>query len=277
MELYSYLLIVLVSVIFFIIVYKKFSKSSLSFENYIVDRNNISSFNSVSTLTSSVLGAWILFSPAEAGTWSGINGIFGYSIGQALPFFAFAIIGPKLRNLFPSGFSVTEFVNYRYGNFANIIVGIISIFYMVVFLCAELTGISSAANLISSIPTWFTAIVIGISVATYVSFAGIKASILTDKYQFRFIFPLILVAVLMVFLDVDLTKIFDGGENDLMSLSNLTGAKFGLTLIIAVFSANMFHQGLWQRIYSVENSKSLVSSFTITAVSYTHLTLPTKA
>ena len=92
MELYSYLLIVLVSVIFFIIVYKKFSKSSLSFENYIVDRNNISSFNSVSTLTSSVLGAWILFSPAEAGTLSGINGIFGYSIGQALPFFAFAII-----------------------------------------------------------------------------------------------------------------------------------------------------------------------------------------
>ena len=180
MELYSYLLIVLVSVIFFIIVYKKFSKSSLSFENYIVDRNNISSFNSVSTLTSSVLGAWILFSPAEAGTWSGINGIFGYSIGQALPFFAFAIIGPKLRNLFPTGFSVTEFVNYRYGNFANIIVGIISIFYMVGFLCAELTGISSAANLISSIPTWFTAIVIGISVATYVSFAGIKASILTD-------------------------------------------------------------------------------------------------
>ncbi len=266
MEFYSYLLIVFVSVIFFIIVYKKFSKSNLSFENYIVDRNNISSFNSVSTLTSSVLGAWILFSPAEAGTWSGINGIFGYSIGQALPFFAFAIIGPKLRNLFPGGFSVTEFVNYRYGNFANIIVGLISIFYMVVFLCAELTGISSAANLISSIPTWFTAIVIGISVATYVSFAGIKASILTDKYQFRFIFPLILVAVLMVFLDVDLTKIFDGGENDLMSLSNLTGAKFGLTLIIAVFSANMFHQGLWQRIYSVENSKSLVSSFTITAV-----------
>ena len=42
MEFYSYLLIVFVSVIFFIIVYKKFSKSNLSFENYIVDRNNIS-------------------------------------------------------------------------------------------------------------------------------------------------------------------------------------------------------------------------------------------
>ena len=87
MEFYSYLLIVFVSVIFFIIVYKKFSKSNLSFENYIVDRNNISSFNSVSTLTSSVLGAWILFSPAEAGTWSGINGIFGYTNNILKSFF----------------------------------------------------------------------------------------------------------------------------------------------------------------------------------------------
>lgn len=265
-EFYSYLSIVLVSIIFFIIVYKKFSKSKLSFENYIIDRNNIDTSNSVNTLTSSVLGAWILFSPAEAGTWSGINGIFGYSIGQALPFLAFVFIGPKLRSLFPKGFSVTEFVNFRYGNFANIIVGIISVFYMVVFLCAELTGISSAANLISNIPTWFTALVIGLSVATYVSFAGIKASILTDKYQFRFIFPLILAAVLMVFLDIDLSKVFTEQENNLLSLSNLTGAKFGLTLIIAVFSANMFHQGLWQRIYSVKNSKSLITSFTITSI-----------
>ena len=266
MEIFTYLIIVFVSLIFFGLVYKNFNNSKISFENYIIDRNNLTSFNSFSTLTSSVLGAWILFSPAEAGTWSGINGIFGYAIGQALPFIAFVFIGPKLRHLMPNGFSVTEFVNIRYGNFANIIVALISMFYMIVFLCAELTGISSAAGLISKIPAWFTALVIGLSVATYVSFAGIRASILTDKYQFRLILPLVLFSVIMVFVDVDITNAFNNIDDSLISISNFTGAKFGFTLIIAVFAANMFHQGLWQRIYSVKNTKSLIKSFSATAI-----------
>ena len=266
MGFFSYFIIVFVSIFFFFIVYKNFKNTNYSFESYIVDRNNINSITSISTLTSSMLGAWILFSPAEAGTWSGINGVLGYSIGQALPFVAFAIIGTKIRTLMPNGHSVTEYVKFRYGNFANIIVGFISVFYMMVFLCAELTGIASASNLIGNIPSWFTALIIGLSVATYVSFAGIKASIFTDKYQFRFIFPLILICVLTMLFDIELTNSFNKIGNNLLSFSNSIGTKFGLTLMIAILSANMFHQGLWQRIYSVKNTKSLTTSFSITAL-----------
>ena len=68
----------------------------------------------------------------------------------------------------PSGHSVTEFVKYRYGSLGHSFVAIISIFYMLVFLCAELTGISSAANLIGGIPNWITALIIGLCASTYV-------------------------------------------------------------------------------------------------------------
>ena len=134
------------------------------------------------------------------------------------------------------------------------------------FKITAVGGISSAAGLISKIPAWFTALVIGLSVATYVSFAGIRASILTDKYQFRLILPLVLFSVIMVFVDVDITNAFNNIDDSLISISNFTGAKFGFTLIIAVFAANMFHQGLWQRIYSVKNTKSLIKSFSATAI-----------
>ena len=266
MQTYSYIIVILVSLFFFGIVYWNFRKVKTSLEDYVVDRNNVNSLTSISTLVSSMLGAWILFSPSEAGTWSGINGILGYSFGQALPFVAFAFIGSRIRELMPSGHSVTEFVKYRYGSLGHTFVAIISVFYMLVFLCAELTGISSAANLIGGIPNWITALIIGLCASTYVVAGGIKASILTDKYQFRFILPLIIIGVLAIYFNSSVTKEFNNLDHNLISFSNWTGGKFGLTLMIAILSANMFHQGLWQRIYSVTDNKSLIKSFSISGI-----------
>ena len=266
MQTYSYTIVIIVSLFFFGIVYWNFRKFKTSLEGYVVDRNNVNSWTSISTLVSSILGAWILFSPSEAGTWSGINGILGYSFGQALPFVAFAFIGTRIRELMPSGHSVTEFVKYRYGSLGHSFVAIISIFYMLVFLCAELTGISSAANMIGGIPNWITALIIGLCASTYVVVGGIKASIFTDKYQFRFILPLIIIGSLTIYLNSAVTKEFNNLDNGLMSFSNWTGGKFGLTLMIAILSANMFHQGLWQRIYSVTDNKTLIKSFTISGI-----------
>ena len=266
MQTYSYIIVILVSLFFFGIIYWNFRKFKTSLEGYVVDRNNINSWTSISTLVSSILGAWILFSPSEAGTWSGINGILGYSFGQALPFVAFAFIGSRIRELMPSGHSVTEFVKYRYGSLGHSFVAIISVFYMLVFLCAELTGISSAANLIGGMPNWITALIIGLCASTYVVVGGIKASILTDKYQFRFILPLIIIGVLAIYFNSSVTKEFNNLDHNLISFSNWTGGKFGLTLMIAILSANMFHQGLWQRIYSVTDNKSLIKSFSISGI-----------
>jgi Na+/proline symporter len=266
MQTYSYIIVIIVSLFFFGIIYWNFRKFKTSLEGYVVDRNNINSWTSISTLVSSILGAWILFSPSEAGTWSGINGILGYSFGQALPFVAFAFIGSRIRELMPSGHSVTEFVKYRYGSLGHSFVAIISVFYMLVFLCAELTGISSAANLIGGMPNWITALIIGLCASTYVVVGGIKASILTDKYQFRFILPLIIIGVLAIYFNSSVTKEFNNLDNSLISFSNWTGGKFGLTLMIAILSANMFHQGLWQRIYSVTDNKSLIKSFSISGI-----------
>ena len=36
--------------------------------------------------------------------------------------------------------------------------------------------------------------------------------------------------------------------------------------LFAILSANMFHQGLWQRIYSVTDKKSLIKSFVISSI-----------
>ena len=65
------------------VVYARRSRDSL--EDYIVARHSQSAFATVLTLLASSLGAWILFSPAQAATWGGLGAVIGYAIGSMSP------------------------------------------------------------------------------------------------------------------------------------------------------------------------------------------------
>src|SRR5690606_2318615 len=67
------------------------------------------------SLIASTLGAWVLFSPAEAAARTGIVALAGYAIGSALAIAIFAWLGPRMRRLLPEGHAITEFVFHRYG------------------------------------------------------------------------------------------------------------------------------------------------------------------
>ena len=54
-------------------------------EDYIVARNSQGAFGTILTLMASTLGAWILFSPAQAATWGGLAAVIGYALGSMSP------------------------------------------------------------------------------------------------------------------------------------------------------------------------------------------------
>ena len=86
-----------------------------SAEDFIVARRSAGAQVTTATLVASVIGAWVLFSPAEAGTWAGLAALIGYGAGQAAPLFAFVFLGPRMRRVMPDGHSLTEYVWHRYG------------------------------------------------------------------------------------------------------------------------------------------------------------------
>ncbi|EDX85599.1 transporter, SSS family, putative [Synechococcus sp. PCC 7335] len=91
-------------------------KRSIDLEDYMVSRNQIGGPMALATITASALGAWILFSPAEAGsTFGGLSAILGYCIGSAAAVFMFFFVGPRLRQIMPWGHSLNEYVRYRFG------------------------------------------------------------------------------------------------------------------------------------------------------------------
>ena len=245
-------------------------KRKLSAEDYLVARNSAGGNLATATLVASVIGAWVLFSPAEAGTWAGLMALIGYGLGQAAPLAAFVIVGPRMRSLMPEGHSLIEYVWHRYGKTMYLFVLGVTVFYMFVFLSAELTGIAKAVNLLSGANLGLTALIVGLLTVTYTAYGGLRASIFTDGIQFTLILPLLVLILVAAATGLGgLNGAFGPVSSDMPELLSLTyrpGLEFGATLIIAILAANMFHQGFWQRIYACKDDIALRRGFALSGI-----------
>lgn len=270
----------------------------IDLEDYMASRNQIGGPTALATVTASALGAWILFSPVEAGSepaYGGIAAILGYCLGSAVAVFLFVFVGPRLRQIMPGGHSLNEYVRYRFrgpaggdqrnssgsqlgdmpavegyrqngwGQAMYWLSVVAMLLYMFVYLAAELTAIAQTLNLVADVPVLTTAVVVITAVFLYTTYGGLKVTILTDAVQFALIVPLLLVCFVT-------TLVLLGGvglafapvtENlpDMLSLGNIDGLRFGATLIIAIVSAELFNQGNWQRVFACRNNQTVRRSF----------------
>jgi Na+/proline symporter len=222
------------------------------------------------TFMASFLGVFILFTPPEAGAIGGITTVILYALGLLSLYLAFLFLGPKIRTYLPEGSTLNDFVKKRYGKKMFFLTFSVSIFYMVVHLIAELTAIALVAKEIAGIPMLFTALLVGLCVMIYTSYGGLKASMFTDLIQMTLVIILLVVVGFGIYSFIGgPSEILSKAKNaapTLMSFKNKGGIEFGLTLMIAVFVANLFHQGYWQRIYASKDSKGLKKSLKISLV-----------
>ena len=254
----------------------KSSNRAIDLEDYMVSRNQVGGKAAIATVTASALGAWILFSPPEAGSaFGGITAILGYCLGSALAVVTFVFVGPRLRQIMPWGHSLNEYVRHRFGAKGLggrsagqlmywLTVGVM-LMYMFVYLAAELTAIAQALQLIADVPLAVTSIAVIAAVFLYTTYGGLKVTIVTDIFQFALIVPLLLVCVVAaIALLGGIGPAFGPvAENlpELLSLSNVGGLRFGATLLIAVIAAELFNQSNWQRVYACRDSMTVRQSF----------------
>ncbi|MEM9088707.1 MAG: Na+/proline symporter [Cyanobacteria bacterium P01_F01_bin.53] len=250
-------------------------------ENYMVSRNQISGPMAMATVTASAMGAWILFSPPEAGSaFGGLTAILGYCLGSAAAVFLFVFVGPRLRRIMPWGHSLNEYVRYRFGSPNNsgdsgrvsgaglpmywLTVGVM-LLYMFVYLTAELTAIAQALQLIVAVPLLVTSLVVMLAVFLYTTVGGLKATIVTDAVQFVLIVPLLLLCFgATVWSLGGFGASFEPVAANLpafLSFGNIDGLRFGATLLIAIVAAELFNQGNWQRVYACRDDQTVRRSF----------------
>ena len=265
----SLILIIVISIVFALLgLYH--SKKYQGLNSYLTANRNVGLFSLTTSLTASALGAWILFGPASAATWGGIGSVIGYALGTAFPMFFLIFLGKKIRKEFPKGSSLIEFMRKKFSKNLFKLILLMTIFYMFIFLCAEVTAVAVLINYISGTELWITSLIVLTTTLVYTLYGGLKASIFTDNIQMFVIGFLLLISVLYInsFTESQFSFDFINQKNpNLLSVSYLTNYTAGLTFFIAVAATNLFHQGNWQRVYAAKNfntlKKSLIISFLI--------------
>ena len=264
------LLLIFIISLLFALIGVLHSKKYQNLSNYLTAGRNIETISLTTSLVASALGAWILFGPASAATWGGIGSVIGYALGTAFPMLALIFLGKKIRKVFPKGNTLTEFIHKKFGKNLFKLILILTIFYMFIFLCAEVTAVSMLVNYISGTPLWLTATVVIITTLIYTLYGGLKASIFTDNIQFFIILILLLFSVYYLFsssLNNISLEIVKNNSGHLLSGTYIPNYTAGLTFFIAVAATNLFHQGNWQRVFAAKNyeilKKSLLLSFFI--------------
>ena len=245
-----------------------YSKKYQGLNNYLTANRNVGFFSLSTSLVASALGAWILFGPASAATWGGIGAVIGYALGTAFPMIFLIYLGKKIRSEFPKGSTLIEFLRKRFGKSLFKLILLMTIFYMFVFLCAEVTAVSILIYYISGTSLWITALIILVTTLTYTLYGGLRASIFTDTIQSVIILVLFLISVIYLtsFMGDQFSFRFIAQKSPhLLSGSYVPNYTAGLTFFIAVAATNLFHQGNWQRVYAAKNDeilkKSLIISF----------------
>ena len=262
------LILVLLTSLSFAAVGIFYSRKYRGYSNYLAAGRNAGTLSLTTSLVASALGAWVLFGPASAATWGGIGSVIGYSLGTSFPMIALIYLGKKIRKDFPTGITFTEFIFHKIGRNLFKFIILLSIFYMFIFLCAEVTAVAKLINYISGASLWITAALVIVTTLIYTLYGGLRASILTDNFQFLIIIILLLVCTNYIFSsDFISYKSITDKSGDLLSSKYITNYTAGLTFFIAVAATNLFHQGNWQRVFAAKNydvlNKSLKFSFLI--------------
>ena len=243
-----------------------YSKKFKGINNYLTANRDIGLFSLTTSLVASALGAWILFGPAAAATWGGIGAVIGYALGTAFPMIFLIYLGKKIRTEFPKGSSLVEFMRRKFGKSLFKLILLMTIFYMFIFLCAEVTAVTILINYISGTELWITALIVLLATLTYTLYGGLRASIFTDNIQMIVISVLLLISISYILTHTVSTFSFEFIKEknpQLLSGSYIPSYTAGLTFFIAVAATNLFHQGNWQRVYAAKNYQTLKQSLLI--------------
>jgi len=238
-------------------------------EDYYLSARNSAGFWTIAlSFFASGMGAWVVYGTTEMGANPSLSwlGVLGYSISSGFPAIVICFLGPYIKErCSENAFSMTDFGRERYGRLMQLSISLISVFYMFIYMVAELTSISDVfALLTNDFGTPFgvgITVVIGIFTLSYTGFAGLPASIVTDRFQ-GLIMAFLVIVLTIAICAFDENKVTQS-EFKLASSWTLEGFMALVTLFIAILCAELFNQATWQRVWAAESVPAMRKGFAL--------------
>lgn len=198
-------------------------------------------------------GAWVLYAAPEVGALSGWWGVFGYACSSCLPLLVLTVLGPLVKSQHPDGFCLTDWVAERFGRPTQVLVALISVFYMWIYLAAELTSMGNLVAMFSGIDSLHALVPVSLVTMGYTMALGLPGSIWTDRMQGVLMAVVVIIAVSACFSDVEVAS-KDWGQ---VATWTDKGFEAFVTLNLAILGADLFNMGEWQRVYAATDDVQL--------------------
>jgi Na+/proline symporter len=210
----------------------------------------------------SVIAVWtwamaVMMSSAMTYQW-GLSGLFWFVVPNGFAVIAMIPFARILRRNMPQGYTISEFVKYRFAHskVASGIVTLTMIFGILLEILINLKGTSVVISTVFSVD-WKVAAIVGIvCVLTYSYFGGLWTSVMTGTLNTLMVTVPAAIVVAAVYEHVQggAPAVFDAvaaaNPRNLSVLRPDAAAGFGITLAFGLLAATVADQTFWQKVWA---------------------------
>ncbi len=176
-------------------------------------------------INASIVATWIWAATLMISSWTGFSygftGPWWYAAGATIPLPCMAYIGKQIKIIMPKATSYPEFVLFRSDKKNHLLHSIITIIVCLWVTLMIITGGGVMLHAFTGAPFWIIAVLMTIIFISYISFAGLWASIFADTVMCLVMYACLLIIVWTVVLKIGPSAIYEGLINIINTKPNL--------------------------------------------------------
>jgi Na+/proline symporter len=213
----------------------------------------------------SVISVWtwamaVMMSSAMTYKW-GLSGLFWFVVPNGFAVMAMIPFARLLRRNMPQGYTISEFIKYRFG-YSRVASGVVTVTMIFGILLEILINLKGTSVVISTVfgVNWRVAAIVGIlCVLAYSYFGGLWTSVMTGTLNTLMVTVPAAIVVAAVYRAIPggADAVFQAARTaDPRNLSVLrpdAAAGFGITLAFGLLAATVADQTFWQKVWSIRS------------------------
>lgn len=211
----------------------------------------------------SIAASWIwapaLFVSVQKAYELGIPGIFWFTFPNIIALIIFVWLGPKIRNRLPGGYTLPDWIRYRFPD-KNVhkIYLIIYFWYQVMAVTVQVYVGGLLLSFLTGIPLNLVMVLLAVIVLSYAIISGLRASIVTDCLQMILILGAVFIIIPWVYKVAGGWDVVSKGFGGLANQKNILDPKvmysFGLVTSIGLIAGSISDQQYWQRSFAIKKN-----------------------
>ena len=246
-------------------------KPSTTKDNYLVADRNVGFWQSGFSVAATWIWAPALFIATQKAYEQGIAGLFWFTVPNIACLIIFAYFAIKLREMFPKGYTLSQFILKTYSPRVQKLYLVELIGLAICQFAVQLLAGGAVISYLTGLDFFLvTLILTGIAFA-YSFISGIRASILTDYWQMWLILGVVVVIVPWI------VGAGGGFETIWNGLGGISGEYrnpfnfevfygFGIAVTIGLLAGPFGDQSFWQRTFSIKEGQVKKAFYTSAVV-----------